>query len=283
LLDVIRRAFDHLWTASPPLTALTLLMLATLVGNVAGLAMDPRMINGESAWLKPAKFALSTALYAASIAFVFRYLRDWPRLRAWTGGVMTVSLTLELGLINLQAFRGIASHFNVSTPGELAIFNMMGGFIACVWIASLLVTIALFRQRFEDAAFGWALRFGLAITVAGAGLGGLMLGPTPAQSQELHAGHKISIAGAHTVGAPDGGPGYPLMHWSREHGDLRVPHFVGLHALQTLPLLYLLIKRVSSSAGTRTALTLIASAGYAATVGLLLWQALLGKPLLGPW
>jgi hypothetical protein len=30
-------------------------------------------------------------------------------------------------------------------------------------------------------------------------------------------------------------------------------------------------------------LMLIASAGYAATVGLLLWQAFLGKPLLGPW
>lgn len=281
MMDALRRELDRSWSASAPLTALTWLMAATLVANAAGLAMDSRIVNGEPAWLKPAKFALSTGIFAASIAFVFRYLRDWPRLRAWTGGVMAASLTLEIVLIDLQAFRGVPSHFNVSTLVNIVIFNVMGLAIACVWISSLMVAIALFRQRFEDAAFGWVLRFGLAITVAGAGLGGVMLRPTPEQSQALHAGQRIPIAGAHTVGAPDGGPGYPGMHWSRQRGDLRVPHFVGLHALQILPLVYVLIRRVSSSAGTRIGLALVASLGYAATVGLLLWQALHGQPLLG--
>ena len=82
-------------------------------------------------------------------------------------------------------------------------------------------------NRSSDRALGWALRLGMVITIAGASTGGLMTRPTEAQLAQLAATQQMPIVGAHTVGAPDGGPGLPGTGWSLEHGDLRVPHFIG--------------------------------------------------------
>jgi hypothetical protein len=89
------------------------------------------------------------------------------------------------------------------------------------------------------------------------------------------------IAGAHTVGAPDGGPGLAGTGWSTEHGDLRVPHFVGLHALQVLPLVALILARRRVRPAARTRLVFVSAAGYAALYVGLLVQALRGVPLAG--
>jgi hypothetical protein len=144
------------------------------------------------------------------------------------------------------------------------------------------VAIAVWRERFADAALGWALRLGMTITIVGAFTGGLMTSPTHQQLEAARAGEQMTIAGAHTVGAPDGGPGLPGTGWSTEHGDLRVPHFLGLHALQALPLVALMLRRRKLGDAVRVRLTLIASAGYVALFGILLWQALSGEPVAAP-
>jgi hypothetical protein len=85
------------------------------------------------------------------------------------------------------------------------------------------------------------------------------------------------------VGGPDGGPGLPLIGWSAAHGDLRVAHFVGLHALQVLPLLaWVLARRTGLDARTRARLVRVAGSAYAALVALLAWQALRGQALVHP-
>jgi hypothetical protein len=89
----------------------------------------------------------------------------------------------------------------------------------------------------------------------------------------------MAIAGAHTVGGPDGGPGLPVTGWSRQHGDLRVPHFIGLHAMQLLPMLPLIaLRRKGETARIR--LTVGAGAAYTVVFVALLIQALQGMPLL---
>jgi hypothetical protein len=61
-----------------------------------------------------------------------------------------------------------------------------------------------------------------------------------------------------------------------------VPHFVGLHALQLLPLVSLLLARRRFAPAARVRLTLVAAASYAALYVILVLQALRGLPLVAP-
>jgi hypothetical protein len=74
----------------------------------------------------------------------------------------------------------------------------------------------------------------------------------------------------------------PGTGWSREHGDLRVAHFLGLHALQALPLVALALPRRRFADATRARLILTAAGSYFALFGILLWQALRGQSVLAP-
>src|SRR5205085_5143154 len=130
-------------------------------------------------------------------------------------------LVLEVAIIAVQAWRGTTSHFNVGTALDGALFTVMGTAIAVQTALSFAVAIALWRQPFVNRPLGWALRLGMIISILGASTGGLMVTPTSTQLAEARATHRLPISGAHTVGAPDGGPGLTGVGWSREHGDLR--------------------------------------------------------------
>jgi hypothetical protein len=259
-----------------------LLMAGALVAALAGLRLDPRVITGAPAWLKPAKFAASTAIYAFTLAWMFAYLPDWPRTRRSVSWITAVVLVFEVGAIFFQAWRGTTSHFNVSTPVDAAIFAAMGLGIIVQMLASTAVAVALWRQRFDDAALGWALRLGMTISIVGASVGGLMTRPTSDQLAEARATHRLTVAGAHTVGAPDGGQGLPGIGWSVAHGDLRVPHFVGLHAMQALPFLVLALPRRREPDPRRVRLAVAAAISYVGFFALLLTQALRGESLVTP-
>jgi hypothetical protein len=139
--------------------------------------------------------------------------------------------------------------------------------------------VALWRQRFDDRPLGWALRLGMTLTIVGALTGGLMTRPTQQQLEAARAGAPMTIVGAHTVGAPDGGPGIPVTAWSSKHGDVRVPHFIGLHALQALALVAIALRTWRRPEDLRVKVVLAASASYAALFLLLLWEALQGRSI----
>ena len=283
LVTAVQQGLSRVWKSDRTLTASAVLMLGAFAAFLIGLAIDPRVITGAPAWLKPAKFAVSTAIYMFTLAWVFTYLSEWPRMRRLVGRATAFVLVAEVVVIALQAGRGTTSHFNFSTPFDAAIFSFMGGAIVTQTLLSVLVAVALWRQSFHNQALGWALRLGMVITIAGASTGGLMTRPTDAQLAQMKASHQASsIIGAHTVGGPDGGPGLLGVGWSAQHGDLRVPHFIGLHALQVLPLLVWLLtwRRIDDARRARRAV--VAGVSYAALFIILTWQALRGQALITP-
>jgi len=231
---------------------------------------------------KACEVAVSIAIYVFTLAWAFTLIPGWRKTRRVVGWATAIAMVLEFAIIALQAYRGTTSHFNFSTPLNSVLFVIMGVAIVAQTFISIAVAIAFWRQNFEDPAMGWALRLGMIITIIGALMAGFMTHPTPAQLAAAHAGHGMPIMGAHTVGAPDGGPGLSGTGWSTEHGDLRIPHFIGLHALQVLPLIAFVMRRRWLSSDTRVRLTLTAAGSYFTLVVLLLVQALRGQPILRP-
>jgi hypothetical protein len=273
---------SRMWQASPPLTAVGLLMLAVAVPSAVGIFIDARVITGAPAWLKPFKFAVSTSVYSLTLAWIFSLLPEWPRLRRVVGWTTAIVFVLEVALIDMQAWRGTTSHFNVSTAGNAIVFGVMGVAIVVQTVVSMAVVVALWRHRFSDRALGWALRLGMTLTILGALTGPMMTRPTAAQLADARAGHRMTIAGSHSVGGLDGGPGVPVTGWSTEHGDLRVAHFIGLHGIQALALVALLLGQWRRPEPVRVRAVLAAAASYAALFLLLLWQALRGTSVVAP-
>jgi hypothetical protein len=245
--------------------------------------LDDRTLLGMPIWAKPLKFALSFLLYAVVLAWMTSRLQHLRRTGWWAGTALAVASVAELVLIVVQVVRGRASHFNVATPFDAAVFSTMGALVAVIYVCTLVVAFALLRSRLGDRALTWAVRLGILVAVAGLSVGFLMLDATPEQARAAAAGLPETTSGGHAVRVVDGGPGLPLLGWSTTGGDLRIGHFVGMHALQVLPLLALaLLRGTRLDERTRTRLVALAGAGYAGVVVLTVWQALRGQPLLAP-
>ncbi|HXJ21642.1 MAG TPA: ABA4-like family protein [Polyangia bacterium] len=270
--------WGRLRRAHGPLALLTVGSAGLLIGSLLLGAFDHRQVLGAPVWLKPAKFGASGMMTAPVLAWILAQMPSARRLRL-AGTIFAAVAALELALIAMQAARGVPSHFNFATGFDAAVFTLMGTSISLLWLAELYVAVRAFRHRFATPARTWAIRLGLAGALASGAAGALMARPTPDQVSAIRGGRPAPALGAHTVGAPDGGPGLPVTRWSRTGGDLRVPHFLGLHALQVLPLLALFLERRRRTAARPVAAAAVVWLGL---FGVTLVQALRGQPLAAP-
>ncbi|MEC5152644.1 hypothetical protein RCH23_000004 [Cryobacterium sp. CAN_C3] len=266
-----------------PLLWLAIAMGILTIVCIFGLVVDPRTMTGAPIWAKPLKFSLSIGLYTLTLAWLIGMLQRFKRMAWWAGTVAAAFLWVEIVIIVGAVIAGTTSHFNVSTPFHAALWGVMAVSIMIVWTAALPVMVVLFRTDLGDATRTVAIRAGFVVALIGMALAFLMTLPTPDQTMNYQG-----IIGAHTVGIPDGEPGLPLLGWSTVAGDLRIPHFVGMHALQVLPLaaiiLELLAARVPAlrKARTRRNVIWVIIALFVGILTVLTVQALGGESIVRP-
>ena len=149
-LGQLRNFLERLWAADPVLTGTGLFLTALLAASAVGIKVDSREITGAPAWLKPAKFAGSTAIYSLTLAWIFTYLPGWTRTRRLVGRATALIFLIELAIIDWQAWRGTTSHFNIGTPLDATLFAVMGTAIVLQTLGSVAVAVAVWRQHFAD-------------------------------------------------------------------------------------------------------------------------------------
>jgi hypothetical protein len=258
------RALRELYESNPVLAVIGWIHWILTAVLLVAVAFDSRTILGINPWIKPIKFSVSIAIYVWTLAWFLRYLsgrRRAVRIISW--GV-AITMLAEITGITLQSVRGVPSHFNVATPLDAAIFSSMGAMIGVNTVLVIWVCVLFFVDQPElPLAYLWCIRFGLFLFLLAAAEGVFMV---------LHV--------SHTVGAADGGAGLPLVNWSRAHGDLRVVHFAGTHALQVLPLFGYWMGCTGRPEAAQVSYTAGVFFLYLGGMAVLFWIAWQGHPMM---
>ena len=208
-----------------------------------------------NAWYKPFKFAFSTFLFAWAMAWYCYYLPNFNiKIFNWS---VIILLGFEIFYIAFQANKGQLSHYNISTPVYAALYSMMAIAASLVTLYTAYVGFLFFMNAFPALPnyYVWAIRLGIIIFVIFSFEGFAM-------------GSRLN----HSVGALNDNSNWFIIGWSKTVGDLRVSHFIGMHALQVLPILSFYVLK-------NTKLTVVFSAIYGLLALLTLIQALQGRPL----
>lgn len=246
------------WWQEPrawPLVAFGLLLLVSGGGHLVVWAIDGGPWEGAVTWRKPILFGISAGLTALSAGWAFSKLpqRRWDRSLSWT---TAVALAVEVGLIDLQRWRGVASHFNRDTPFDSLLTDAMGALI--LWVTVVLADLMLrfFRSRVDmPGDMRLAVRGGLVALVWSCVLGIWI---------SVHGEMQI------TAGLPP-----------EQFGPAGVPKFAHgavIHALQWLPMLAWAGRWLGLAEALRLRLVASATGGTLLLAVYAFLQTLAGRP-----
>jgi hypothetical protein len=264
----VREFFVRLYATDRLLHNFGWLLLLSVPAFALLSYLDPGTARFANPWFKPIKFAISFATFVWTVSLFLTRLRISGRLLNWTRFTMTASVVVEMLCLAIQASR-IANQTATSGFADSLIQQMTTAMVS-INTAILIGLFAFFcgkrdRIRIADGAMVLAIRLSILIFLAGNAVGGYML-----------------ARGSHTVGAADGGPGLPFLNWSTIGGDLRIAHFIAIHAIQIVPVFaYVVWQMTPQPAMKYRRIGVYAVAAFTALlVGGTFVQAMLAQPVI---
>jgi hypothetical protein len=236
--------------------------LAIIPPSLVAALVDDRTLDGANVWMKPLKFACSLAIYCATLAIMSplagtAFARS--RARSWMVRIIAVASAVEMPWIVLQAARGARSHFNQESAVGVAMYAVMGVFAVALVLAPIPLAVHAWRTRTGGLRAGIVAAVTLNVLAGGA------------------VGAWLSTRGSHFIGGDESGAtGLPFLGWSTTGGDLRIAHFVGLHAMQAMLAAGLIASRWKPRTGSLA--VWLAAAAWTGLTGWLTMLAIRGQP-----
>ncbi|MGI8574808.1 MAG: hypothetical protein ACR2MA_05575 [Egibacteraceae bacterium] len=235
----------------------TVLILIGLA-HLAGFLVFGGAWVGPVTWRKPFAFGVSFGITTATLGWISTQVRLSTR-RAWRLALLLVAAnTYEVIWVSVQRARGVPSHFARTSTLDAALFGIAGMAIAATVLVIVALTILSFRWPLAPPEMRLALRVGLLILLASMATGGAMIR------------HGIAAVAAGEI---------ELTTWGAA-GVMKLPHAVGMHAIQVLPALAWLARRTRLDARRRLRAVSLACWGYAGLTAVSLLQTFGG---LAPW
>jgi hypothetical protein len=243
--------------------------LMAVVPVFATLAfLVPETFHAVNPWIKPIKFSISFSTFASTISLFLLALRipEWQLKLARR--VIAGSVALEIFSLAAQAWRSVyAAGSHTLLDSFLAQMTNSMVMINTAIVTGMFVLLCANRVQssLADRPMLAALRYSIVIFLVGNAVGGYML-----------------ARGAHTVGVADGGPGLPFVNWSTIGGDLRIAHFIAIHAIQIVPLFAYVLSQMAPIPTVKQRKLAVAVLAIMVTfaVGATFVQAAMGRPLL---
>ncbi len=253
-----------------------------LLVSILGLIIDDRILQYVPIWLKPFKFSVSSVIFIGSILYFLKYISN-QKFIYLTNKIVSYGLMIELLIIFFQAYRGKMSHFNNQTFEDFILFQIMAITIVCVWLGFGVYAWKLFKstEYGNDLVFK-GIQVGAIITFLTMPFAFTMPQPSKTQLQEIikNKSQIGLVVGSHTVEEKDPSQTYPLTGWAKTGGDLRIAHFLGLHALQILPILAFLLTGMNFTISNKKRILSTTGFFYLLLVVVVLVQALKGIPII---
>lgn len=237
-----------------------LLLLASAAFHTVVLLLADGPWDGPVSWRKPITFGLSFGISVLTVTWICRLLPLAARTRTLLLGAFTAASLLETGLITLQAWRGVPSHFNTETTFDTFVTRALAaGGVTLIAVVVALTVAALRPHPTAAPSMRLALRAGLVALTGSMATGAVMIA------------YGLTLEGAGRAAEA-----------YRSAGFLRPAHAVTMHAVLLLPSLAWLLSRTRRPEAERLRLIRLTVAAYGAVVVLVTAAAAVGLTFATP-